>query len=68
MTLEAILKQFETGLHKEEQEVEGSKATRGQVTGWRTKQGILQVKGANSSVEESPDAVDTEYEEVLQDV
>ena len=32
MTLEAILKQFETGLRKEEQEVEGRKATRGQVT------------------------------------
>ena len=34
----------------------------------RTKQGILQVKGANSSVEESPHAEDTEYEEALQDV
>ena len=68
MTLEAILNQFETGLSKEEQEVEGRKATGGQVTRWRTKQGILQVKGANSSVEESPDAGDTEYEEVLRDV
>ena len=68
MTLEGTLMQFDAGLLKEQQEVEEKKEARGQVTRWRTRQGILQVKGANSAVKESPNAVDTEYEEVLQDV
>ena len=68
MMLEATLMQFDAGQLKEQQEVEEKKEARGQVTRWRTRQGILQVKGANSAVDESPTAVGTEYEEVFEDV
>ena len=52
----------------EQKEVEARTEERGHVTRWKTKQGILRVEGAASTVEESPATVSREYEEVLRDI
>ena len=67
MTLEAILEKFGTSLAKEQQEVEAQKASRGKVKRWRTRHGVVQLKGANPSNEAVPITVDPTYEEVLRD-
>ena len=68
MTLEAILGKFDTSLAKEQQEVEAQKASRGKVKPWRTRHGVVLLKGANPSNEAVPITVDPTYEEVLRDV
>ena len=68
MTLEAILGKFDTSLAKEQEEVEAQKAFRGKVKRWRTKHGVVQLKGANSTNEAVPITVDPTYDEVLRDV
>ena len=68
MTLEAILVKFDASLAREQQEVEAQKASRLQVKRWRTKQGVVQLKGANPTNESVPIAVDPTYEEMLRDV
>ena len=68
MTLEAILGKFDTSLAKEQEEVEAQKASRGKVKRWRTKHGVVHLKGANPTNEAVPITVDPTYEEVLRDV
>ena len=67
VSMEATLEQFEDDLLLE-QEVVARKEARGHVTRWKTKQGILRVKGAAPSGEESPTTWCKEYEELLRDV
>ena len=62
VSMEATLEQFEDDLLHEQEEVIGRKEARGHVTGWNTKQGILRVKGAARSGEESPTTWSKEYE------
>ena len=53
---------LETTLEKFEKEV------RGHVTRWKTKQGILRVKGNEPAGEAFPTSPGKEYEDMLQDV
>ena len=68
VSLETTLEKFEADLLREQQEVQARKEVRGHVTRWKTKQGILHVKGNEPTGEASPTSPGMGYEEMLQDV
>ena len=65
VSMQAILEKFEADLLLEQKEVVARNGARGHVTRWKTKQGILRVKGAAPLGEESPATLCKEYEELF---